>query len=188
MPRRCCNRWPRPAPCPFFPRTFPSAAPFGSSARMIVHDTSGSSTWVLCSKITRRRSPLNLDFPNEGWVTRDSSLFPLGHDAGETAVLSGHPAEETGSWTANRKRLTSVPGSWKLELTCENLAWLAVAIWSHSENLGVSRIPGRFTWTRCLLEQHRRPRGLRFSARSSRRTRWPRQGSWSSSGCWSGCR
>ena len=61
-------------------------------------------------------------------MTRDSSLFPLGHDDGETAVLNGDPAEETGSWTANRKRLTSVSGSWKLELTCENLAWLAVAI------------------------------------------------------------
>ena len=42
--------------------------------------------------------------------------------------MDGGPAEQTGSGSALQRRLSRIAGSWNLELTCENLTWLAVAL------------------------------------------------------------
>src|SRR5271157_6552893 len=100
---RCCNRWPRPAPCPFSPRTYPSAAPFGSSARKILHPRLidlGSQ----CCKITGRMDPLNLDFPRAGWVGYDSTpLFPRAQ-ASRRDSSKLPPALKCGGFPANLSR------------------------------------------------------------------------------------
>jgi hypothetical protein len=60
-------------------------------------------------------------------------------------VRNGEPAEETRIGSARRMRLTGVTGSWSLELTCENLAWLAVAlgvilrVWEYLEYRAIYR-------------------------------------------------
>ena len=43
-------------------------------------------------------------------------------------MTNGEPAEQIGSGPALRMQPSGLAGSWNLELTCENLAWLAVAL------------------------------------------------------------
>ena len=59
---------------------------------------------------------------------RLNPIFPRAQHHGETAVMDGGPAEHAGSGSALQRRLGRVAGSWNLELTCENLTWLAVAL------------------------------------------------------------
>ena len=42
--------------------------------------------------------------------------------------MNGGSAEKAGRVWAIQRRLTALGGPWNLELTCENLTWLAVAV------------------------------------------------------------
>ena len=70
---------------------------------------------------------LNLDFPR-GWTggstTQPPFLVSITRDSSDECWISRTDRE----WAALRRRLTGVAGLWNLELTCENLAWLAVAL------------------------------------------------------------